>query len=66
VDEYPDGLTIHPCHSFRPAEICTYNDHRMAMAFALIGLKIPGVTILGPDCVSKTFPNYYEVLAQLR
>ena len=66
VDEYPDGLTINPCHSFHPAEINTYNDHRMAMAFSLIGLKIPGITILDPDCVSKTFPNYYEVLEQLR
>jgi 3-phosphoshikimate 1-carboxyvinyltransferase len=66
VNEYPDGLTINPCHSFHPAEINTYNDHRMAMAFSLIGLKIPGITILDPDCVSKTFPNYYEVLEQLR
>ena len=60
VDEYPDGLTINPCHSFHPAEINTYNDHRMAMAFSLIGLKIPGITILDPDCVSKTFPNFYK------
>ena len=66
VEEYPDGLTINPCHSFRSAEICTYNDHRMAMAFSLIGLRVPGVTILDPDCVSKTFPNYYEVIEQLR
>ena len=66
VFEHPDGLTIFPGRDFRPAEIQTYNDHRMAMAFSLIGLKIPGITILDPECVSKTFPSFYEVLAQLR
>ena len=66
VEEYPDGLTIHPCRELHPAQIHTYQDHRMAMAFSMIGLKIPGITILEPDCVSKTFPNFYEVLAQLR
>jgi 3-phosphoshikimate 1-carboxyvinyltransferase len=66
VDEHPDGLTIYPCHDFCPAEIQTYNDHRMAMAFSLIGLKIPGITILDPGCVSKTFPGFFEVLARLQ
>jgi 5-enolpyruvylshikimate-3-phosphate synthase len=45
VDEHPDGMTIYPCQEFRPAAICTYNDHRMAMAFALTGLRLPGISI---------------------
>lgn len=65
VEEHPDGMTIYPCDNFKPAVIQTYNDHRMAMAFSLIGLRVPGVTIENPSCVSKTFPNFFEVLAQL-
>jgi 3-phosphoshikimate 1-carboxyvinyltransferase len=66
VDEYEDGLTIYPCEDIQPAMIHTYNDHRMAMAFSLIGLHIPGIVIENPACVSKTFPNYFEVLDGLR
>jgi 3-phosphoshikimate 1-carboxyvinyltransferase len=66
VTEHRDGLTIRPCRDIRPAIVRTYNDHRMAMAFALVGLKVPGVRIENPGCVSKTFPNYFEVLVQLR
>jgi 3-phosphoshikimate 1-carboxyvinyltransferase len=66
VEEHPDGMTIHPCQSFTPAAIQTYNDHRMAMAFSLIGLRVSGLTIEDPACVSKTFPNYFEVLETLR
>lgn len=66
VVEHPDGLTIQPCREIHPAVVRTYNDHRMAMAFALVGLKVAGVRIENPGCVSKTFPNYFEVLAQLR
>jgi len=66
VDEHPDGLTVYPCHNLHSAEIQTYQDHRMAMAFSLIGLKIPGLTILDPECVSKTFPGFFEVLARLQ
>ena len=66
VEEHPDGLTIQPCESIRPASVQTYNDHRMAMAFALVGLRAPGVTIENPGCVSKTFPNYFAVLETLR
>jgi 3-phosphoshikimate 1-carboxyvinyltransferase len=47
------------------AEIETYDDHRMAMSFAVAGLRIPGVKILNPDCVAKSFPNYWEVFDQL-
>ena len=47
------------------AEIDTFADHRIAMSFALAGLMIDGITILDPDCVAKTFPNYWDVLASL-
>ena len=66
VTEQPDGLSIQPCASLRPAKVETYNDHRMAMAFALVGLKAPGVEIKNPGCVSKTFPGYYETLSTLQ
>jgi 3-phosphoshikimate 1-carboxyvinyltransferase len=66
VIEHPDGLTIQPCAAIRPAVVQTYNDHRMAMAFALIGLRAPGIEIENPGCVSKTFPNYFEVLSSLQ
>ncbi|MBY3596128.1 3-phosphoshikimate 1-carboxyvinyltransferase [Rhizobium bangladeshense] len=48
-----------------PAEIDTFADHRIAMSFALAGLKIEGITILDPDCVGKTFPAYWRTLAAL-
>jgi 3-phosphoshikimate 1-carboxyvinyltransferase len=66
VEEHDDGMTIHPCHSIQPAAIRTYHDHRMAMAFSLIGLRIPGLTIENIGCVSKTFPDYFRVLETLR
>jgi hypothetical protein len=50
-------MTIYPCKTFQPANIRTYNDHRMAMAFSLIGLRVDGITIENPSCVSKTFPT---------
>ena len=66
VEEYPDGLKVYPSQDFHPAEIQTYQDHRMAMAFSLIGLRAPGVTILDPGCVSKTFPDYFRELSRLQ
>ncbi|NWG07660.1 MAG: 3-phosphoshikimate 1-carboxyvinyltransferase [Chloroflexi bacterium] len=66
VEEHEDGMTIYPCQTFQPATIHTYNDHRMAMAFSLIGLRFDGVTIENPSCVSKTFPNFFDVLEVLR
>jgi 3-phosphoshikimate 1-carboxyvinyltransferase len=66
VEEHADGMTIQPCETIQPAVVQTYNDHRMAMAFSLIGLRVPGVTIENPACVSKTFPNFFEVLESLR
>lgn len=66
VEEAADGMTIYPVEKMRPAVIQTYNDHRMAMAFSLIGLRFDGVTIENPACVSKTFPNFFEVFETLR
>ena len=61
VDEHPDGLTIHPA-PLNGATIETYDDHRMAMSLSLVGLKQPGVKILNPGCVSKTYPNFFADL----
>jgi len=66
VEEHEDGMTIYPCSTFKRSNVETYNDHRMAMAFSLIGLRFDGVMIENPSCVSKTFPNFFEVLAQLQ
>ena len=65
VEERPDGLTIYPTDQWKPATIQTYDDHRMAMAFALVGLRVPGVRIADPGCVAKTFPDYFERLFAL-
>jgi 3-phosphoshikimate 1-carboxyvinyltransferase len=63
--EEPDGMVIHPGNP-KPARIETYDDHRMAMSFAVLGLRAKGITILEPGCVSKTFPKFFEVLKGLR
>ena len=49
----------------KPAVIETYRDHRMAMSFALIGLKIPGIRIRDSECVSKSFPDFFNHLQML-
>jgi len=66
VEEHKDGMTIFPCEMFQPCSIQTYDDHRMAMAFSLLGLRIAGIKIENPGCVAKTFPNYFSVLDSLR
>ncbi|MCC5830245.1 MAG: 3-phosphoshikimate 1-carboxyvinyltransferase [Phycisphaeraceae bacterium] len=61
-----DDLEIHPPGGgLQPARIATYDDHRMAMSFALAGLRSPGVVIEDPGCVSKSFPEYFEYLQRL-
>ena len=45
------------------AEVDTYEDHRMAMCFATLGLKVPGIRIKNPACVRKTFPTFFQKLA---
>jgi 3-phosphoshikimate 1-carboxyvinyltransferase len=62
VDEIGDTLVVYPS-ALHGAEIETYNDHRMAMCFAILGLKVPGIKIKNPACVKKTFPNFFQKLA---
>jgi 3-phosphoshikimate 1-carboxyvinyltransferase len=68
AEEHEDGFTVWPAEKgqLHKADIETYNDHRMAMCFAVLGLKVPGIRIKNPGCVSKTFPNFFEKLEQLR
>ncbi|TCL76865.1 3-phosphoshikimate 1-carboxyvinyltransferase [Hydrogenispora ethanolica] len=55
-----DGLVIYP-GTPQPAELETYDDHRMAMALALVGLRAPGIRIKHPECTAKTFENYFDL-----
>jgi 3-phosphoshikimate 1-carboxyvinyltransferase len=65
VEEHPDGLTIWPPQAVLSGEVATYNDHRMAMGFAIVGLRVPGILIAGEECVSKTYPEFFEDLESL-
>ena len=62
VDEFDDGFRVTPPDQLSPAEIDTYDDHRMAMSLALPGLKVPGVVIRDPGCTAKTYPHFFEDL----
>jgi 3-phosphoshikimate 1-carboxyvinyltransferase len=62
VLEEGDALTVYPS-PLHGAEIETYNDHRMAMCFAILGLKVPGIKLKNSACVKKTFPNFFQKLA---
>jgi 3-phosphoshikimate 1-carboxyvinyltransferase len=64
AEELPDGLRVHP-GTPRPATVSTYDDHRMAMSFALLGLRSAGIGIADPGCVAKTFPGYWDALDAL-
>ncbi|HVU87472.1 MAG TPA: 3-phosphoshikimate 1-carboxyvinyltransferase [Pirellulales bacterium] len=65
VDERPDGLRIDPAPP-HAATIDTYDDHRMAMSMALVGLRVPGVIIRDPGCTAKTYPGFFRDLGRLR
>ena len=64
VEAGEDFLIIRP-GDYKGAEIETYDDHRMAMSFAVAGLKIPGVRIKDPKCVEKSFPDFFQRFANL-
>jgi 3-phosphoshikimate 1-carboxyvinyltransferase len=64
IGEFADGLSITPA-PLRGAAIDTYDDHRMAMSLALVGLKVPGVVIKNPCCVAKTYPHFFADLDRL-
>ncbi len=64
AEEHPDGYTIHP-GPVTAASVKTYDDHRMAMSFSLIGLRVPGIVIEDPECTAKTYPHFFDDLAKL-
>ncbi len=64
VEEHADGLTIHP-GPVKPTTVATYDDHRMAMSFAVAGLRVPGLRIADPGCTAKTYPHFFEDLEAL-
>jgi 3-phosphoshikimate 1-carboxyvinyltransferase len=63
--EEDDGFLVRPSTP-HGGVVRTYDDHRMAMSFALVGLRVPGVSIADPGCVGKTFPGYWDALDDLR
>lgn len=66
VEEGDDFIVVHPLQREpKVVEVDTYGDHRMAMAFALAGLRLPNITLKDPACVAKTFPEFFEVLSTL-
>lgn len=66
VEELPDGLVIHGGARLQPATIETYDDHRIAMAFAVAGLNVSGIEIKEPECVKKSFPNFWQLWGELK
>ena len=69
VEEREDGLRITPPAgeaAITPCVVETYDDHRMAMSLALVGLRAPGIQIANPGCTAKTYPNYFADLAAIR
>jgi 3-phosphoshikimate 1-carboxyvinyltransferase len=65
IEEHQDGMLIKPA-PLKRAQVATYDDHRMAMSLAIAGIANAGVDIEDPDCTSKTFPTFFEVLTTLR
>lgn len=63
--ETDDGMTIRPGRGVHGAVVQTYGDHRMAMSFAVLGLRVPGISIADPGCVAKTFPEFFDVWSRL-
>jgi 3-phosphoshikimate 1-carboxyvinyltransferase len=66
LEERPDGLVVRPAPLRGPAALDPARDHRMAMAFGLVSLRVAGVQILDPDCVSKSYPDYWNMLEGFR
>jgi 3-phosphoshikimate 1-carboxyvinyltransferase len=60
AEALPDGLIVHGTKNQKGAEIETYDDHRMAMCFAVLGAVTPGTVILDPDCCRKTYPSFFQ------
>jgi 3-phosphoshikimate 1-carboxyvinyltransferase len=66
VEIHGDDLSITPPKTFARASIATYDDHRMAMSFAMAATRVPGITILDAQCVNKTYPGYFTDLAKIQ
>jgi 3-phosphoshikimate 1-carboxyvinyltransferase len=67
AEEELDGFAVRPSRgALHGAIVETYEDHRMAMSFAVLGLRVPGIVVNDPGCVAKTFPRFFEVLDGLR
>lgn len=64
VDEGPDRVTVHPGTPVGTTIAC-HRDHRIAMAFSVLGLRVPGITLDDPGCVSKTFPGFHRELGRI-
>jgi len=62
VQELPDGLVVHGQGRVSPAAVDPQGDHRVAMAWALLGLLVPGITVSDPDCVAKSYPMFWQHL----
>jgi 3-phosphoshikimate 1-carboxyvinyltransferase len=65
VDEFEDSLLIHGGEPFHGADVDPHDDHRLAMSLAVIGLKVPGVSIQNPACVNKSFPQFWDLWEDL-
>jgi 3-phosphoshikimate 1-carboxyvinyltransferase len=61
VDEHEDGLVIYGREKLSGAEIDPHNDHRLAMSFAVAGLKVPDIVIKDENCVNKSFPTFWSL-----
>jgi 3-phosphoshikimate 1-carboxyvinyltransferase len=61
IEELPDGLVIHGGGPLSGTVVDTYDDHRIAMSLAVVGLRIPGIHIRGEDCVNKSFPGFWDL-----
>lgn len=64
VEEGPDSITIYP-GSPKAGVIDSHNDHRIAMAFSIIGLRVSGIEIDGAECVAKTCPAFFDLWSDL-
>lgn len=60
VEEGDDWMRIYPAKTLKPVQVKTYDDHRVAMAFSLLGLVVEGISVEEPECVSKSFPGFWD------
>ena len=65
IEEHEDGLTVRP-RALTGARVDPHRDHRLALAFGVVGLRVEGVAIEDPGCVGKSFPGFFDVLDSLR